>query len=100
VKEPYLLHHLLARAEATDPDQEAVVDRSRRFSFRALGEAARAYAEALHARGVGRRDRVAIYLEKSYEEAVAIFGISMADAVFVPCFALLKAAQVGHIVAD
>jgi acyl-CoA ligase (AMP-forming) (exosortase A-associated) len=100
VKEPYLLHHLLARAEATDPDKEAVVDRSRRFSFRALGEAARAYAEALHARGVGRRDRVAIYLEKSYEEAVAIFGISMADAVFVPCNALLKAAQVGHILAD
>jgi acyl-CoA ligase (AMP-forming) (exosortase A-associated) len=100
VTEPYLLHHLLARAEAVDSGKEAVVDRERRFTFRDLGVAARAYAQALTARGVGRRDRVAIYLEKSFEEVVCIFGISMADAVFVPCNALLKAGQVRHILDD
>jgi acyl-CoA ligase (AMP-forming) (exosortase A-associated) len=50
--------------------------------------------------GVERRDRVAIWLEKSCEEAASIFGVSMADAVVVPVNALLKPPQVAHILGD
>ena len=97
---PYLLHHLLARTAAARPDKEALVDKDRRFSFAELEAGARTLAARLAEAGIARRDRVAIYLDKSYEEAAAIFAASMADGVFVPINALLKPLQVGHIVSD
>ena len=77
-----------------------MVDGRRRFTHAQLLVAAGACASALAGMGVERRDRVAIWLDKSWEEAVSIFGISMADAVFVPVNALLKPPQVAHIVGD
>lgn len=96
----HLLHHLLVRSEASDPDKEAVVDKGRRISYSKFAAAARTCAAALEAQGLLRRDRVAIYLEKSFEEAASIFGVSMAGGVFVPINALLKPSQVGHILND
>lgn len=43
---------------------------------------------------------MAIWLDKSWEETASIFGVSMADAVFVPVNALLKPLQVMHILGD
>lgn len=96
----YLLHHLLERAVATAADKEALVDRDRRFTWAQFADAARTCAATLVERGITRRDRVAIWLDKSVEEAVSIFGISMADGVFVPCNSLLRPPQVRHIMAD
>lgn len=96
----YLLHHLLVRAALGAADKEAVVDKDRRFSFTQFSAAAQTCAAALAERGVTRRDRVAIWLDKSFEEAASIFGISMADGVFVPINSLLRPAQVRHIVSD
>src|SRR5690606_36995944 len=50
--------------------------------------------------GLQRGERVVIFLPRGVEECWAIFGISMAQGVFVPVNALLKAPQVRHIVAD
>lgn len=97
---PYLLHHLLERAAASHPDKQAVVERERRFDFRTFDAAMRTCAAALRELGVGRRDRVAIWLDKSFEESASIFGVSMSDGVFVPINALLKPAQVRHILGD
>jgi acyl-CoA ligase (AMP-forming) (exosortase A-associated) len=96
----YLLHHLLERAASSWPQKEAVVDRDRRFDWAGVRRAAGALAAALEEHGIERRDRVAIYLDKCFEEAASIFGISMAGGVFVPVNALLKPTQVGHIVSD
>jgi acyl-CoA ligase (AMP-forming) (exosortase A-associated) len=95
-----LLHHLLERRARELPDKEAVVCGQRRLSYARLGGAARTLAAALTAHEIARRDRVAIYLDKSFEEAASIFGVSLAGGVFVPVNALLKPAQVGHILAD
>lgn len=95
-----LLHHLLERSAAAHPGKEAVVDAGRRLSYARLAAAAHAAAAALAQHGAVRRDRVAIYLDKSFEEAASIFGVSMAGGVFVPVNALLKPAQVAHIVTD
>jgi acyl-CoA synthetase (AMP-forming)/AMP-acid ligase II len=43
---------------------------------------------------------VAVYLEKSCEEAYAIFGISIAGGVIVPVNPLLRPRQVAHILGD
>ena len=54
----------------------------------------------LHDLGLARGDRVAIYLDKRIETVCAIFGTSVAGAVFVPINPLLRARQVAHILAD
>ena len=97
---PYLLHHLLERAAASFPDKEALVDGKRRLSYSELHTWARATAEWLAQRGIRPRDRVGIYLDKSAEEAAAIFGVSMAGGVVVPIHPALKPLQVSHILAD
>jgi acyl-CoA ligase (AMP-forming) (exosortase A-associated) len=96
----YLLHHLLDATAARLPRKEAVVDKERRFDYSELHAAAATFAGVLRDNGLGRRDRVAIFLDKSFEEAAAIFGASRAGGVFVPVNALLKPPQVAHIVND
>ncbi|MHC4549812.1 MAG: acyl-CoA ligase (AMP-forming), exosortase A system-associated [Planctomycetota bacterium] len=96
----YLLHHLLETAAATHPEKEAVVDRDRRFDYRGFLAAAATCAAVLRERGLARRDRVAIFLDKSFEESSAIFGASLAGGVFVPVNALLREKQVAHILND
>ncbi|MCW5831048.1 MAG: AMP-binding protein [Labilithrix sp.] len=97
---PYLLHHLLERAAAGAPEKEAVVDGERRLTYADLHAWAGAVAAWLEADGLRRRDRVGVYLDKSAEEAAAIFGASMAGGVFVPIHPALKPLQVSHILAD
>ena len=77
-----------------------MVDKDRRLTFHAFHEAVRTCAAAVSAAGIQRRDRVAIWLDKSVEEAASIFGAAMADGVFVPCNALLRPAQIRHIMSD
>ena len=96
----YLLHHLLERTAAATPRKEAVVDKERRFDYAELLASVETCAGALRAAGLGRGDRAAIFLDKSFEEAQAIFGISRAGGVVVPVNALLKAEQVAHILND
>ena len=91
---PYLLHHLLDRTAARLPRKEAVVDKERRFDYAELLAAAETCAGALREGGLRRRDRVAIFLDMSFEEAAASFGISRAGGGFVPVHALLKPAPV------
>jgi len=97
--ELYLVHHLVERA-APAGERIAVVDRDRQLTYAGLGEAVRQAAARIRAGGIGRGDRVAIFLPKSIEECVAIFAASAAGAVFVPVNALLKPQQVRHIVED
>jgi acyl-CoA ligase (AMP-forming) (exosortase A-associated) len=96
----HLLHHLLDATAVRLASKEAVVDRERRFDYLELLAAASTCAGVLRERGLERRDRVAIFLDKSFEECAAIFGVSRAGGVFVPVNALLKPAQVAHIVND
>ncbi len=98
-REPYLVHHLIARAAAAG-DRIAIVDGCRSLTYAEFAEAVRQGAARIRASGVGRGDRVAIFLPKSIEECVAIFAASAAGAVFVPVNALLKPQQVRHIVED
>ena len=97
---PYLLHHLLDYSADAFPDEEAVVDGEARFSYRQLQEAAAAGAAVLGLGGFERRDRVAIYLDRGFHHAAAIFAASMAQGAFVPVNPLLKPWQVQHILND
>ena len=100
---PYLLHHLIEHAAAAQPSKEVVVDlvgSRRSFTYEVFYAMAGHCAAALQSKGLERGDRVAIYLPKSYEEAVGIFGASMAGGVCVDVNSLLLGHQVAHILSD
>jgi amino acid adenylation domain-containing protein len=78
-----LWSRLVDRAVA-DPDGLAVVASGVRLSFGELVGRASFVAGRLTAAGVGRGDRVAVVLDKSVEQVVAVVGVGLAGAVYVP----------------
>jgi amino acid adenylation domain-containing protein len=79
------LSHLLEAAAARRPDHAAVEDeRGRTLSFADLAHAADRLATRLARWGVGRGDRVGLWLPKSLEAVAAIHGIIRSGAAYVP----------------
>mgnify|MGYP003575081967 CR=1 FL=1 len=95
-----LVHELVYAAAARWPDAEALVGQDRRLTYRDLAREVSGFAQRLLALGLGRGERVAVYLDKSPEAVAAMFGAAAAGGVFVPVNPLLKAEQVGHILRD
>lgn len=93
-------HHLLAQAAAARPDAPALTYRNRTAGYGDVWRTVQAAAAQLTGLGLRRGDRVAIYLEKRIETVAAFFAATAAGGVFVPVNHVLKAAQVGHILAD
>jgi amino acid adenylation domain-containing protein len=79
----YVLHGLLERSAATYPDHPAVVDGARALSYKELDRRANQLANLLIQLGVKRGDRVGLYLDKSMEAVVGIYGILKAGAAYV-----------------
>lgn len=97
---PYLLHHLLERAARERPDQDAVRHAGSSLSYAALDRAADALAGALQAAGVVRGDRVGIYLPKSPDAIVAVYGVMKAGAAYVPMDLKTPARRIAEIAND
>ena len=70
------------------------------MTYGELAAALRAFAAGLAELGLGRSERVGIYLDKRFETVAAAFGATAAGGVFVPVNPLLKPDQVGHILRD
>ena len=95
-----LLHDLLLNQAKLRPQAPAVVDGATTFGYSEVAQASRSMAQTLGKHGIGRGDRVAIWLEKRIEGVHAVFACSLAGAVFVPANPLLKSAQLLHILND
>ncbi|HEX2051942.1 MAG TPA: amino acid adenylation domain-containing protein [Actinomycetota bacterium] len=80
----YLLQHGLEAAADAHPDRTAVFDRGRHVAYGELEARANQLARLLVERNVSRGDRVGIYLEKSFDSVVGIYGTLKAGAVYVP----------------
>lgn len=96
----YLLSHSLDHWSERAPERDAM-----RFGQAALtyGEWLRradALARALSEQGVRKGDRVGIYLNKSLESAIAIYGIWKAGAAYVPLDPLAPAARLAFVLND
>ena len=100
VNDSTLLHELIATSAHRTPSAIALTDGDRHVSYASLLEAIQRFAAGLVQAGIARGERVGIYLEKRVETVVASFGAAAAGAVFVPINPVLKAEQVGFIVAD
>jgi fatty-acyl-CoA synthase len=71
----------LNRTALAFPDKVAVIDRSRRYTYRELHQRARRLASALSRRGIGKGDTVAIMAPNIPAMIEAHFGVPMAGAV-------------------
>ncbi len=80
---PPSVARVLDEALAADPDQEALVTRTRRLSYAELDTAADRAAHALRALGVGAGDRVAASLPNDADVVVAFHGAMRLGAVWV-----------------
>ena len=99
-REATLLHELALVAADRSPEAPALRHDTDVIEYARLAHDIRRFASALGALGVGRGERVAIYLDKRPETVVASFGSPAHGAVFVPINPLLKAEQVGYILRD
>ncbi len=95
-----LLHEMLAATAAARPDAPAVTDRTATLTYGQLARAVEAAASGLMSLGVGRGDRVAVWLPKRNEKVVALYAAMRAGGVAVPVNVLLKPPQVAHILGD
>ncbi len=79
-----LIHAYLQSAAERTPDATAVVDRDHELTYSELHERSDLVASRLLDLGVGVGDRVGLFLPKSIDAVVAIYGVMKAGAAYVP----------------
>ncbi len=79
-----LLHQLLEISSQKYGDKVAVIEGEKRITYEALNNISNQLAHSLKISGVVRGDRIGIYLNKSIETVIAIFGILKAGGIYVP----------------
>jgi acyl-CoA ligase (AMP-forming) (exosortase A-associated) len=94
------LHQIVADSARRRPDSPALTFKATTVSYGELWDDLVAFAAGLNEIGLERSERVAVYLDKRIETVVSFFGTSAAGGVFVPVNPVLKAKQVGYILAD
>jgi amino acid adenylation domain-containing protein len=80
----YLLNHLVEARARQAPDAPAVRDGERQLTYAELDASANQLAKRLIELGVGGGDRVALYLDKSADSIIGIYGVLKAGAAYVP----------------
>mgnify|MGYP000352283006 CR=1 FL=1 len=97
---PILVPEIIDATAAAAPGAVALEHDTTSMSYAELAQAIHRFANGALALGLGRGERVAIYLEKRFESVVAMFGAMAAGGVAVPVNPALKPAQVAHILRD
>ena len=95
-----LFHHALMRSAQRTPDAPALVCGDTTLDYATLAGQIEAMAALLLRHGIGRGDRVAVFLDKRIETVVAMYGAAASGAALVPINPLLRPQQVAHILAD
>jgi acyl-CoA ligase (AMP-forming) (exosortase A-associated) len=94
------LSHLVRQGALLYGPAPALTYRETTCSYAELWRLTCGFASGMAEIGLRRDDRVAVFLEKRIETAVAIFGTAAAGGVIVPVNPLLRPQQVGYILAD
>ncbi len=79
------------------PDKTALVATPRRLTYSQLDDLSDELAQGLVNRGIGRGDRVVLFLDNSAEAVVSIFAVLKAGAVFCPVNPSTKADKLAYI---
>lgn len=82
------------------PDKPAIIYYGNRITFRELKEQVDRVAGALHALGVQKGDRVALYMQNCPQFVIAFYGILRANAVVVPINPMLLPEELAYLLQD
>jgi amino acid adenylation domain-containing protein len=96
----FLIHQAVDKAAERVPDNEALRCYEQSLTYAELAQKSNSLAQTLIQRGVKRGDRVGIYLPKSLESGLAIYGIMKAGAAYVPLDALAPVTRISYAVRD
>ncbi len=89
-----------ANSAAKHPDRTALVFLGARFTYRRLRELVDRFAAALHALGVGRQDRVMLYLSNCPQWVIANFAVQRLGAVVVPVSPIYTSHELEYMIED
>ncbi|NJN55427.1 MAG: long-chain fatty acid--CoA ligase, partial [Anaerolineae bacterium] len=78
-----MVQDFLENSADRTPQKEALICGSDRLTYTQVDEMANRFANYLRANGIGRGDRVVLYLPNTVELVAGIFGTLKAGAVFV-----------------
>jgi amino acid adenylation domain-containing protein len=95
-----LLHELLAASARRHPNRAAVEDGDRSLTYAELDATSNQLANLLLESGVERGDRVGLFLDKSLESIIGLYGAMKAGAAYVPLDPGSPAPRLGYIVRD
>lgn len=84
VERPASFYAMLSAAVAGKPDNEALVCNGRRWTYRETADAVDRIAAGLAAQGIGRGDRVAMFIANRPEFVFVLFAIQHLGAIAVP----------------
>lgn len=94
------LHEYLREHARRQPAKAALVWYGREISYAELDRLSDAFAQTLHRIGVGKGDRVALFLQNCPQYLVAHFGIQKLGAIVSPCSPMFKAHEFAYQVGD
>ncbi len=94
------IHHLVAERAAEAPDAVALVLGEDRLTYGALVRRARRLARRLRALGAGPGRRVAVCLERSFDQIVAVVAALEAGAAYLPLDLGFPGERLAFMVAD
>ena len=94
------LHQLFENQAADHPGKAALIFGSHQLSYRDLNARANQLARYLIERGVTNGSLVGLYLERSFEMVIAIYGILKAGAAYVPYDPELPASRLAAMLDD
>lgn len=97
---PMTLSELFAATVARTPDARLTDFMGARLSYAAIDSRARRFAAALQERGVGKGDRVGLYLPNVPDYPIAYYGTFLAGAIVVNMSPLYALDELAHQVGD
>src|SRR4030066_1999197 len=82
------------------PDRPAIIYLGERFSFARLKNLIDRFATALNQLGVGKGDKVMLYISNSVQWVIAFFGIQKIGAVVVPVPPIYTSFEIEYMIND
>ncbi len=94
------LHDFLIESARRFPDKVALVSRGERLTYTDIDERSNQLASALAASGIGRGQRVVVFLDNSVDAVVAFWGVLKANAVVSMVSSQVKADKLAQMIED
>jgi long-chain acyl-CoA synthetase len=95
-----LLGEALLNTANLYPNKTAIIVKEKEYSYDLLCESSRNLALYLIEAGVQKGDRVAIYLDNSWESIVSVYGVTLSGAVFLFINPQTKSDKLNYILND